>query len=257
VHRTGAKGLDVAAGRVRAAGLLGDCLAEVPTTPLVAVPDRLLAAADRVLDGGGIEAARSEEALEGQRAGRLAGEVLEEHARGEALVEVVRGEHRTGEALAGEERQRAVLRCPPVEAEELELVCLLHAPVELGLVDYHPVRAFGPRLDRVAPAGALDLPEPPGVEVADERLVGRVREDVLEGAKGAGEPTEEPVAVRRKLARRLRPVPNEVGRMGEDERAGMNGRAPAHDSVRLSSQVATLPAHPASHACAFSRYARA
>ena len=126
MDRPCAECLDVGAGGVDAAGLLGDRLAEVAAPALVAVAHRLLAAADRVGEVLGREAGVAQEVLERKRAGRLAGEVLEEHAGGEALVELVRPVHDPGTAAVSVERKRAVRGFAPVEMEELELVGGLH-----------------------------------------------------------------------------------------------------------------------------------
>ncbi len=80
MDRPCAESLDVGARGVDAAGLLGDRLAEVAAPALVAVAHRLLTAADRVGEILGREAGVAQEVLECKRAGRLAGEVLEEHA---------------------------------------------------------------------------------------------------------------------------------------------------------------------------------
>ena len=158
---------------------------------------------------------------------------------------------------SGEERERAVLGRAAVEAEELELVGLGHSPVELVLVDDHAVGPLGLRLCGVAPARAFDVPELLRPEVADERLVRRVGESVVERPEGRGEPVEQSVPVGSELAGRLRAVANEVGRVREDERAGMDSGAAAHADARLSSQVVTLSTHSVRHTCVFERYARA
>ena len=99
VHRPAAEGLHVAPGGVAAAGLLGDRLGEVAAAALVAVADRLLPAPDHVGDVLRGEPGRPEQVLQGEGAGRLAGEVLQEHRGGEALVELVRARHGAGDRL--------------------------------------------------------------------------------------------------------------------------------------------------------------
>ena len=228
VHRPAAEGLHVAPGGVHAAGLLGDRLGEVAAAALVAVADGLLPAADHVGDVLRGEPGRPEQVLQGEGAARLAREVLQEHGGGEALVQLVRPAHGAGRLPVLVDREPAVRRGAPVELEEPEAVGLLHAPVQLGLVDDDAERAFPARFDGVAPPRAGKLPELLGPEVADQRLVRRVAERVVVGAETPGEGGEEPVRVRGQLARRLRAVPDEVGRVGEDERAGVDRRAPGH-----------------------------
>ena len=142
VDRPRAERLDVCAGRIRAPGLLRDCLPEVSAAPLVAIADGLLTAAERIVDLFGREAGLAQEVLEGQSPGRLAGEILEEHAGREALVELVGAKHRAGEPAAQRERQSAVSRLLAVQPKELERVRFGHASVELLLVDDHAVWAL-------------------------------------------------------------------------------------------------------------------
>src|SRR5215207_3207510 len=66
VDRAGAEGLDVAAGSVPAARLLGDRLPEVAASTLVAVADGFLPTPDGVLKLVGAEAAPVQKVFEGQ-----------------------------------------------------------------------------------------------------------------------------------------------------------------------------------------------
>ena len=157
-----------------------------------------------------------QEVLERKRAGRLAGEVLEEHAGGEALVELVRPVHDPGSAAVSVERKGAVRSLTSVQVKQLELVGRRHPGVELLLVDEDAVRAFRFRLHGVFPPGALDLPERLGGEVPHEHLVRRIAERVLEGAEGGLD------LIGGVLARRLRAVADEVGRVREDEAAAVD-----------------------------------
>jgi hypothetical protein len=93
VDRAGAEGLHVGSRGVRAPGLLRDRLAQIPAAALVAVADGLLPAADRIGELLGREARAGEQVLQRERAGRLAGEVLEEDRGGEAFVQLVRSVH--------------------------------------------------------------------------------------------------------------------------------------------------------------------
>ena len=61
VDRRGAERLDVAPARLGDARRLGDRLAEVASAALVPIADRLLAGADHVLDGRGVDAGRRQE----------------------------------------------------------------------------------------------------------------------------------------------------------------------------------------------------
>ena len=240
VHRPAAEGLDVASGGVRAARLLGDGLGEVAPTALVAVADRLLAAADHVRDVVRRNPGRFEQALEGEGTARLARQVLQEHRGGEALVQRVRPAHRARRLPVLVDREPAVRSGAPVELEEPEAVGLLHSPVKVGLVDDDAEGALATRLDRAAPPRAGNIPELLWPEVADQRLVRRVAERVVVGSEAPGEGGEQPVRVRRELARRLGAVPDEIGRVGEDERARVDRGAAGHAAAfRHESRVAS------------------
>jgi hypothetical protein len=219
VQGAGAKGLHVASGRVPAAGLLGDRLPEVASSALIAVADGLLPAADRVLDVLGGEAGRLQHVLEGEGTRRLAGEVLEKDGGREAFVEVVRAKHDAGAIAVRVDGERAVGDLAAVELEELELVGRRHAAVELPLVDEDPEGAFALCRARMRPPRPLDLPELLRAEVPDEHLVGRVGERILEAAQLGRD------LVGGTLTGWLRPVADEIRRVGEDKRAGVDGGA--------------------------------
>src|SRR4030095_13416523 len=88
-----------------------------------------------------------------------------------------------GAAAVSVERERAVGSLASVEVEELELVGGLHLRVERVLVDEDAEAAFRLPLGSALPAGAVDLPERPRRQVADENLMRRVAERDLEGAE--------------------------------------------------------------------------
>src|SRR5207302_5911776 len=104
---------------------------------------------------------------------------------------------------------------------------------------------FRGRLDGVSPPGPFDPPQLVRVEVADEDLMWRVAERVLVGAERSGKIDP--------LARRLRPVPDEIGRMREHERAAVD-RSAAHRPAALLSHARVQPPSGGSEAPLRSRY---
>jgi hypothetical protein len=241
MDRPRAERLHVGSRGVRAPGLLRDRLAQIPAAALVAVADGLLPAADRIGELLGREARAGEQVLQRERAGRLAGEVLEEDRGGEAFVQLVRSVHDAGSAAVAKEGQRAVGGLPPVEVQELKLVGCLHLRVQRVLVYEDAVGAFRPALHGVAPPRPFDLPEGVRSEVAGEDLVRRIGERVLEAAKRGLD------LVGSALARGLRPVADEVGRVRQHEGAAVDRRC--HRSPTLAAH----PAHSAGHARVFRR----
>src|SRR5262245_3241313 len=233
MNRARAERLHVGARRVRAAGLLGDCLAEVAASALVTVAHGLLAAADRVGELLGRKAGVGKEVLEGKSAGRLAGEVLEKNACGEALVELVRAVHDAGAAPVSVEGQRTVSGLAPVEVQQLELIGRGHARVELLLPDEDAEWAFRFRLSEVSPPRALDLPERLGREVPDEDLVRWVAERIVERAKRGLD------LVRGVLASRLRSVADQVRRVGENQAAAVDGGGHSSTSQTVVGSTST------------------
>src|SRR5829696_4040555 len=141
MNRAGAERLDVRTGRISTPRLLRDCLPEVSPAPLIAIADRLLTTAERIVDLFRRKGGLAQEVLESQGPGRLAGEILEQHAGREALVELVGSEHGAGEAAAQRERQGAVCRLLTVQPKKSEGIRLGHTAVELILIDDHAVRA--------------------------------------------------------------------------------------------------------------------
>ena len=224
VHRAGAERLHVGSRRVSAARLLGDRLAEVAAAALVAVSDRLLAAAERVRELVRGEAGRAEQVLERERPGRFARQVLEQNGCTERLVLVVRRPDRAGETAVNMEREPTRGRLLAVEPHEAELVARREALVQLRLGHDQPVRAFAPRVGRVLPTRAWDVPERLRPHVPDERLAGRVGKRLLERPQRRGERPEQG-RVCGKLAGGLRAVPDEIRSVGEHERAPVDGGA--------------------------------
>ena len=90
----GAEVLHVGSRRLPETGRLGHRLGHVAAAALVAVADRLLAAAEDVLDRVGVDSPGVEEMHQGQAGGRLGGQVLQHHGGGEGFVVVVGRAHR-------------------------------------------------------------------------------------------------------------------------------------------------------------------
>ena len=135
----------------------------------------------------------------------------------ERLSSRSRAEHDACPVAVPIEGQRSVGRVAVVELQELELVGSLHAAVEIVLVDEDAERAFAFRIGCVLPPGTLDLPESVGLKVAEENLVGRVADSLLE----VPEPRRDLVGG--VLPRGFRAVTDEVGGMREDEGAAVDG----------------------------------
>ncbi len=217
VHRCRAEGLHVGPARLGEPARLGDRLRERASAALVAIPDGLLPAADRVLDLVLLDACGVEKESKGMHTACLTTQVLQEDARLQRLVvRMRRGERADDFAAVVEGKLAGRLVRLRTEPDELELVELRQQLVVLPLgheLAEAPVTCAGPTVS--SPPRAGPVPELLGPQIADEGLVRRIRERVLVGPQRADE-LGQPLA----LARRLRAVANEVGHVLEHERSG-------------------------------------
>ena len=100
--RGGAEVLDVRARGVAAARRRRHRLGEVAPAALVAVPDRLLAGAEDVVDRVGVDAVVGEQAQQRQGRARLPREVLQEHVRAQGGIALVGATHGSGQAIGAQ-----------------------------------------------------------------------------------------------------------------------------------------------------------